>query len=205
MAQAYVDKYIWPHWGCNARIVPATVMGPGAWALIFLDNADVANAAGYHDLTPSGMPLSKVFVSAGDASWTASHELVEMLVDPGINMMTLGPNARLTYAYEAADPVEETYFTMAGMKMSNFVLPAYFEDFRRAGSAKFDLMNLVSRPFQLLPGGYQQTFDGRSWGEVFGSLEKEKRFAKEDRRGHRSEIRKKRSLGFLSQLSKIIR
>jgi len=64
--------------------------------MAFLDSADVQNALGYHDLTPDGLPLSKVFVQttvqAGQkVSVTASHELAEMLVDPAINLCSTGP------------------------------------------------------------------------------------------------------------------
>ena len=56
----------------------------------------------------------------------------------------------------------------------------------------FDHMKKVKRPFQILSGGYQIIFKGGKWTQVFGSETKKKRFAKEDRRGHRSELRKKR-------------
>jgi len=67
-------------------------------------------ALAYHDLTPDGLPVSKVFVKTtldnNDlVSVSASHELVEMLVDPAINMMTTGPDPKTMYAYESADPV----------------------------------------------------------------------------------------------------
>jgi len=78
--------------------------------------------------------------------------------------------------------------------MSDFVYPSYFEVFRKAGSVRFDQMGKVTKPFQILSGGYQIIFNGRSWTQVFGSRSKEKAFAKEDRRGHRSELRKGRGL-----------
>ena len=34
----------------------------GAWAMVFLDDADSPGALAYHDLTPDGLPESKVFV-----------------------------------------------------------------------------------------------------------------------------------------------
>jgi len=56
--------------------------------MVFLDNADQPGGAAYHDLTPDGMPLAKVFVKTTVGtrlvSVSASHELVEMLVDPAI-------------------------------------------------------------------------------------------------------------------------
>src|SRR5712671_7649906 len=92
----------------------------GAWAVVFLDDADQPGALAYHDLTPDGLPQSKVFVRTtlqnGDlVSVSASHELVEMLVDPAINMMTTGPDPKVMYAYESADPVEALSFEVQGI------------------------------------------------------------------------------------------
>jgi len=52
----------------------------------------------------------------------------------------------------------------------------------------------VSKPFQVLAGGYQIIFKNGKWTQVSGSKAKERAFAKEDRRGHRSEQRKQRTL-----------
>ena len=129
---------------------------------------------------------------AGERILQASHELVEMLVDPAINLMTTGPDPKVIYAYESADPVEALSFPVNGIPMTDFVFPAYFEAFHKAGSAQFDQMKKVKKPFQILAGGYQIIFKNGKWSQVYGSAAKEKRFAREDRRGHRSEQRKKR-------------
>ena len=118
--------------------------------------------------------------------------VVEMLVDPAINMMTTGPDAKTMYAYESADPVEALSFDVKGIAMSDFVYPAYFEVFRKARSAQFDHLNKVKKPFQILSGGYQIIFKSGKWTQVFGSVSKEKSFAREDRRGHRSKTRGKK-------------
>ena len=198
-AQAYVDKFIVPHWGTPAKLVKSTDFVKGAWAIVFLDDADAAGALAYHDLTPDGLPLSKVFVKTvasyrEDLSATASHELVEMLVDPAINLMTTGPDPRTVYAYESADPVEALSFKVNGIPMTDFVYPAYFETFHKAGSVRFDRMDKVGKPFQILAGGYQIVFKNGKWSQVFGSAAKKRRFAREDRRGHRSAQRKVRRL-----------
>lgn len=192
--QAYIDKDVAPVWGTPAKLVKTTDFQKGAWAMVFLDNADQPGALAYHDLTPDGLPISKVFVKTtlDDkqlVSVSASHELVEMLVDPAINMLTTGPNPKIIYAYESADPVEETDFPVNTIAMSNFVYPAYFETFHKPGSVQFDHMRKVNKPFQVLSGGYQIIFKNGKWTQVFGSEAKKKRFQKEDRRGHRSETR----------------
>jgi hypothetical protein len=192
--QLYVDQNVVPIWATPAKLIKTTDFVKGAWAMVFLDNADQPGALAYHDLTPDGWPLSKVFVKTSQdnnepLSLAASHELVEMLVDPAVNMMTTGPNAKLMYAYESADPVEELSFDIAGFPMSDFVYPSYFESFRKAGSAQFDHLDKVQKPFEILHGGYQIIFKNGKWTQVYGSVAKKKRFAHEDRRGHRSKAR----------------
>src|SRR5690242_14754322 len=153
--QAYVNDFVSPIWGTPAKLVKSAGFQSGAWAMVFLDNADQPGALAYHDLTPDGLPISKVFVKTtlDDhqlVSVSASHELVEMLVDPAINMLTTGPNPKIIYAYESADPVEETDFAVNDIAMSNFVYPAYFETFHKPGSVQFDHMGKVNKPFQIL-------------------------------------------------------
>ncbi len=191
--QQFLDQIFVPVWGTPASLVKTTGFRKGAWALAFLDTADVANALGYHDLTPDGLPLSKVFVrttlGAGQkVGVTASHELAEMMVDPAINLCSTGPQNRL-YAYETSDAVEEEEFQLGGVPLSDFVYPSWFEVFRKPGSTQFDYLKKVTRPFQILPGGYMSVFQNGQWTQIFGSKAKAARFALEDRRGHRSTYR----------------
>jgi hypothetical protein len=195
--QAYVDQHVAPIWGTPAKLIKTTGFKDDAWAMVFLDDADQPGALAYHDLTPNGFPLSKVFVRTtlqnhDLVSVSASHELVEMLVDPAINMMTTGPDAKLVYAYESADPVEALSFPVQNIAMSDFVYPSYFEAFRKPGSTQFDHLNKVKKPFEILSGGYQIIFKNGKWTQVTGSAAKKAAFAKEDRRGHRSQSRGKR-------------
>jgi len=197
--QMFVDRHTAPVWGTPARLVRSKGFVKGAWAMVFLDDADQPGALAYHDLTPDGLPQSKVFVKTTIenhdlVSVSASHELVEMLVDPAINLMTTGPDPKTIYAYESADPVEALSFRVNGIPMSDFVYPSYFEDFHKAGSVQFDRLKRVRRPFQILAGGYQIIFKNGTWSQVFGSAAKKRRFAREDRRGHRSEQRATRTL-----------
>ena len=195
--QAYVDKHVAPVWGTPAKLTKTTGFVPNQWAMVFLDDADAPGALAYHDLTPDGLPLSKVFVRTtinnGDlVSVSASHELVEMLVDPAINLMTTGPDPKATYAYEGADPVEALSFNVNGIPMSDFIYPSYFEIFRKSNSVPFDHLKKVSKPFQILAGGYQIVMKNGNWTQVFGSPAKARDFEKEDRGDHRSKVRQLR-------------
>jgi hypothetical protein len=197
--QKFVTDEVAPVWGTPARLVKTSGFKKGAWAFVFLDTADQANALAYHELTPDGFPLSKVFVktiadAGASVTVAASHELVEMLVDPAINLLSLGPDAKAAYAYEAADPVEadSLSFTVGGFPMTDFVYPSYFEGFRKPNSTKFDHRGKVTRPFQILAGGYQLVFKNGEWSQLTATKAKARALAREDRRQHRSEIREMR-------------
>jgi hypothetical protein len=197
--QIYLDDCFVPVWSTPAKLVKAKDPLPDAWTLMFIDDPDAAKRAkwlGYHhpDKT-GGRPFAKVFVNSvlGSkelVSVAASHELAEMLVDPAINLWTVGPKDTL-YSYEVCDAVEEEKFSVNGILMSDFVYPAYFELFRERKSTQFDYMEKVDGPFQILKGGYAQVRIGSKITEKMGSKKKEKRFKKEDRTDHRSEYRKK--------------
>jgi hypothetical protein len=165
---------------------------------VFLDDPDEPEAAGYHDITKDGFPLSKVFVipaqkSDGNVTVTACHELCEMLVDPTANMWCDGPRNTL-WGYEVCDACEEETFKVDGVEMSDFVYPAFFEKFRLEHPirlrTRYDYCNKITRPFQLLAGGYAEIRHGNKTFDKFGSRAKERRFQEEDRRYHRSEFRR---------------
>lgn len=53
-----------PIWGADASLsfVPkGKTLDPESWHIVVLDNSDQAGALGYHDVTPSGLPLGKIF------------------------------------------------------------------------------------------------------------------------------------------------
>jgi hypothetical protein len=192
--QVFVDAHVAPIWGTPAKLVKARDLKPGKWAMVFVDHADHARALARHDLTPDGLPLARVFVKTtlqnkNLVSVAATHELVEMLVDPAINLVTMKTGSKLVYQYETADPVEDLHFKVNGIPMTNFVYPTYFEAFHKPGSVKFDHLNALNKPFQIHAGGYQGVLKDGKWVPIHGSAEKKKRFAREDRRGRRGEQR----------------
>lgn len=179
--QIQTQKDFAPLWGIPSKIYYLDKTKPvlaGHWMLVILDNADQANALGYHDLSSDFSPLGKVFakttIDAGE-NWTvtASHELLEMLVDPFINLTTFtqtGNNSGRIIPYEVCDAVQESTFKINGIEVSNFVLPSWFEDFRQPNSVKFDFLGILTSPYQLAKGGYMSYFDvpnTKSWQQIF--------------------------------------
>jgi hypothetical protein len=178
--QRQVTEHFAPAWGVPAdlRFVPkGGLPHPGEWWVVLLDDADQAGALGYHDVTDQGLPLGKVFVrttrlSGGHWTVTASHELLEMLGDPEINLTVFvqnrhHPTGRL-YAYEVCDACEEDSFgyQIDGVLVSDFVYPSWFESFRTPKSTRFDYRDHIERPLELIKGGYIGYFDvtsGSGW------------------------------------------
>jgi hypothetical protein len=163
--QKQVNNDFYPVWGIRATLVycpKGETPDPNTWQLGIFDNSDQAGALGYHDITASGQPLGKVFaetdIQAGSSlSVTISHELLEMLGDPDINLTAFvqsSDTAGALYAYETCDAVEDDSlgYSIDGILVSDFVYPAWFESFRTSGP--FDKQGKVTAPFQLLAGGY---------------------------------------------------
>jgi hypothetical protein len=154
-------------WGIDAKLTFVPKGGTpavGDWQVVVLDNSDQADALGYHDITTEGLPIGKIFAKSDiDAgmSWsvTASHEILEMIGDPDINLTALVQDAsgggRL-YSYETCDACEDDSlgYKIGDVLVSDFVFPSWFESFWAPGATQFDQQSKVTAPFQLLPGGY---------------------------------------------------
>jgi hypothetical protein len=183
--QLALDRDFAPVWGTPAKLIISTHVIPGTWGMIFYDDADVPDALGYHDLTPDGFPVLKSFVRTDakyheELSVTATHELWEALVDPGVQMLAMNLRSGDLYAYESADAVERDFYIVNGFKISNFVFPSWFESFRNAKSVKFDFLGLCTKPFEIRPGGYMPVFKNGRWGQVFASLADELAFVPDE-------------------------
>lgn len=157
--QTQVSRDFAPLWGIDARVAyyPKGAQPASAWWLACFDTSDQAGALGYHDVTPTGLPLGKAFVGSDlqygyEPSVTVSHELLEMLGDPEIDQcVQVGPAT--FFAYEVCDACEADQFgyKINGVLVSDFVTPQWF---RPNGRGKLDFTGHVKRPLQLLRGGY---------------------------------------------------
>lgn len=157
-------------WGITCKLEVANSLAPGCWGMVFSDDADVAQALGYHTTTPDGYPLMHNFVRTSIlnnalVSVAASHELGEALADPCCNLAAFGPG-NLVYAYEVCDPVQRETFKVQGIVMSDFVLPAWFESFPRQ---RYDYLERCKRPFEIRPGGYMPVYRRGKWEHVYGT------------------------------------
>ena len=139
--QKQATRDLAPVWGVSATVdaferledVPI-----GYWPIIILDDIQAPGAAGYHT-DDNGQPFALVQASTG---WplTASHECLEMLVDPFGNRTVAGgppPQAtgaaaqleRVTYLVEVGDPCEADAFAYSvnRIRLSDFITPHYYD------------------------------------------------------------------------------
>ena len=138
----------------------------GAWRFTLQDTIDDAQALGYHT-DDNGHVAAIIDVAACKQSgneWRTclGHEVLEALADPLCDRMA--PNG--IDAVEVADPVEEDEYSIDGIAVTNFVLPAYFG----WTGAKFDRLGNLSAPAPALrPGGYIMRLENGQWTSVFGA------------------------------------
>jgi hypothetical protein len=161
--QDLVENFL-PAWAARTRKLTFVEHGDqeswqGKPNLVVLDTSDEANALGYHDFTPQGLPLGKAFaktdqMDGAKLSVTLTHELWEMIVDPQINLCVEDDHRGIFVAYESADAVEADALAhdVNGIAISNFVLPSFFS---RVAPGPYDFGHVLNAPFQLATGGYE--------------------------------------------------
>lgn len=141
-----------------------------AWQIQFLDDTDQADALAYHDYTPGGRPIQRVFCKTiaenGDSiSGAASHEWCETICDAWCNNGVQSTDTQWV-AQEICDPVEDDRFgykIRAGHEqvlVSDFVLPYWFMP---DAKGQFDYKGYCSEPLQILEGGYMYFYENGEW------------------------------------------
>jgi hypothetical protein len=144
------------------------------WPVIVMDDIKDPSAAGYHE-DKNGQPFALVQYSRG---WTltASHEVMEMLVDPFGRRLVAGESpvkgqGRVRFLTEVCDPCEaEAYaYRINGVVVSDFYTPHYFDP-KKATGVRYSFTDAIKEPKQVLRGGYLSWYDAetktwwqRSW------------------------------------------
>lgn len=104
----------------------------GSSVVYLVDQATLPGALGYHDLNTRAIPVGFVFIlDLNEWTSTLSHEVLELIVDPTVNIFVPGPDPRdaanvVLHAYEVCDAVERTSYDIDNVRVSNFVTPEYF-------------------------------------------------------------------------------
>jgi hypothetical protein len=154
------------------------VIPRGGSVLHYLDNADQQGVLGYHDEDGKEVPYARVFLQtaqqAGDApSEVASHEALELAVDPHVNLSALTGDGSRLYAYEVADAVQGNPYSVgsANIAVADFVLPGWFDP-NTPVTESTSFKGSVKGPFTLASQGYASYVDlsnvSVGWQNQFG-------------------------------------
>jgi hypothetical protein len=169
--------------GINATVAVAPTLAAvphGSWP-VFLVKRLPPGEGGYH-MDKRNQPYAKVIASPGDDTWTidASHEIVEMLVDPYGNRVqqsqaieikgddVVDATGTFSYLVEACDPCEanDYAYEIGGIAVSDFITPHFYDPSETAG-VNYSFRGNIKRPRQLLPGGYiSYTLDDGSMQQI---------------------------------------
>ena len=158
-----------PIWNIAATVTALAdpdAIEPGVWPIFVVQDTEEAGAAGLH-LTDHQQPFA--LVEAGPTwSLTASHECLEMLVDPSGNWLVSSAGigivngdvqdlsgAKFEYLVEVADPSEDpaNAYMVDDVLVSDFYTPRFFDPTLASG-VRYSFTGKVTRPRQILPGGY---------------------------------------------------
>lgn len=177
--QTQVDRDFFPLWGWRAKLLldpkPKRLR---AMKIELTEIPDEDDALGYHFI--DGLPSTYVFTRdlkgnpVEDFESTLSHEVLEMIADPGVNLYAQGHYRSGKRKYQAfiplevCDPVEGNLYEIDGVTVSDFVVPEWFEPERERGSMPFSFRKSVDEPFAIAEGGYVDAVIGKSIRTVWG-------------------------------------
>jgi hypothetical protein len=137
---------------------------------------------GYHS-DANNQPYSQVIATPADTTWTidASHEILEMLVDPYGNRMQSSVAIEIVngqiqdgtgqfgYLVEACDPCEanDYAYTVNGVAVSDFITPHFYDPLVTPGT-RYSFTGAIKGPRQILPGGYISwvNTEGNVWQQL---------------------------------------
>jgi hypothetical protein len=179
--QKQVTEHFEPAWKTDALVVGYSSLNrvPPGYAIVALTRQRLPlGRGGFH--YPGSLPGALIHVSGEEApgAWSlrASHELLEMLGDPSGTATVTGPSVAdrkakavapgasvvegeaayteqglVAYVKELCDPVECSSYEIDGLRVSDFVLPAYYQTY---ATGRYAFHRAPDRPFGLLAGGY---------------------------------------------------
>jgi len=162
--QSQIDRDFAPVWGSHATVTVGGAGGPtqGTWPLRILPENKLPPGAGGVHLDKNRHPYAVV---GATPDWTvaASHELLEMLVDPyGRKLVTapsIDPDAdgrTVYYLVEVADPCEVYPYPINGVQVSDFVLQDYYNP---GAKGHVDDLSKLARPYDVPKGCYISWYD----------------------------------------------
>ena len=157
----------WPVQATVRYLPSATQVPVGVWPVQLVTKLPPGEG-GFH-LNKHNQPYSKVIASPQSDEWTidASHETIEMLVDPYGNRLQSSQSIEIVggkiqdgtgefeYLVEACDPCEadNCAYPIQGVAVSDFITPRFYDPVVTPGT-RYSFTGAIKAPRQILPGGY---------------------------------------------------
>jgi hypothetical protein len=178
--QKQASRDVAPIWNISATVDAFEKLEDvpiGYWPMIVKDDIGFSGAAGIH-LDKDRQPFALITSSSSLDGWslTASHECLEMLVDPFGNRLIAGDSpkegqGRVSFLVEVCDPSEASDFayTSNGVLVSDFYTPRFFDPILSPG-VRYSFTGSIKEPRQVLAGGYLSWVDSTTnhwWQETW--------------------------------------
>lgn len=177
-----VNRDLAPIWGLQATVNAFDLLEDvptGYWPIVIRDDIGFPGAAGIH-LDDDGQPFGLV-QATNTWTLTASHECLEILVDPLGSRLRAGPSikqdqGRVEYLVEVCDPSEDIQFAyrVNGVLVSDFYTSEFF--LPRPGNVRYSFTGAIGQPRTILENGYISWLDpatGSWWQQIFFGQNKE--------------------------------
>jgi hypothetical protein len=201
--QKQITRDFEPVWGWGAHLVFDARRYN--MKVIIKDTAGKGGYLGYH--IKDGKPITYLFAKddidySGEYTTTLSHELLEMIVDPGVNLYAIGKcrvggrSKRGLFGLEVCDPVEANSYQIHGVKVADWVVPEWFEPEHEKGQMKMDYLGVIDAPFMLAEGGYADVLVAGRWHTLRGRKARVKRLR------HRADARQQSMTAAVSARNK---
>jgi hypothetical protein len=162
-------------WDVNATVEYLTTkerIPQGVWPLQLVSKR-VGSVHGFHQ-TKNHQPYAKVEITPGYNDWTvvASHEAIEMLVDPSGNRLQtstaialrknkiVDANGLFEYLVECCDPCQSCSYEIGSILVSDFITQHFYEPY--LPGTRYSFTGALKLPRQVLPGGYLSWVDPHS-------------------------------------------
>jgi hypothetical protein len=179
-----VTRDLTQFWNVQAtvRYLPNPKQIPlGVWP-VFLVASLPPGEGGVH-LDKKNQPYAQVIGTTGSDDWTidASHETIEMLIDPSGNRLQTSQGIEISggqvrdstgefdYLVEACDPCQgnQYAYTIQGIAVSDFITPRFYDPQPTSGT-RYSFGGNISRPRQVLPGCYISYIDtvSEEWMQI---------------------------------------
>ena len=167
-----VNNHLSAIWGVSCIVTARQKGDPiptNSWLVHLTNTLSDPRLGGVHYYTPGGAPYALVAANRNDWSLSASHEVLEMLTDPKTDTFrrAMDPNGTVglvDYLVEICDPCQHLDFAYAipdrgNVIVSDFYGPGYFD--MSIGPGRHNMRGTLTRPLQILPGGYLCFRDAR--------------------------------------------